>query len=78
MKWQISTKAKLGDIREVEKFALWPTRCDAYNFGGSFTQYRVWLEHYIEYQKYSEIVNGNLQCEEAWVPIAKNVIKKAK
>jgi uncharacterized protein YxeA len=76
MKWQIPTKAKLGDIREVEKFALLPTRCDAYNGQGSFTQYRVWLEHYIEYQKYLEIVNGDLQCEEAWVAISKNVIKK--
>ena len=56
MRWNLK-KAEPGTKRTVKQFAFWPTRlCDDITV--------VWLEHYLEDQKYCEYGYG---CPYAWI-----------
>lgn len=46
MRWKAKVVPELGDTREVEKFALFPTKIH---------DYTVWLESYYSLQEYRTI-----------------------
>lgn len=86
MKWPIKTEPKLGDYREVEKFAWLPTRCVtpdtlSCEVPQKWLHYRVWLEHYVAFEEYKTmaVYHGKFASpEDMWVTISNNVILKDK
>ena len=81
MKWATKHKPELYDYREVEKFAWLPTKCVAIAPHCSYTEYMVWLEHYIDYQQYKRVMveeYGHGYYEEMWVSLSNNVYPKVK